>query len=145
MELILYTNNSEDNRIVKSLVQVADCTGTLLEPSNIIDPSILVAITSVTSVNYAYIPQFGRYYFVRSMVCERQAQFTITMHCDVLMTYAVAIKACKGILKESTSKNISNYLPSNSWVTLQKDSTFIKTFPTGLPDNGEFILITAGG
>ena len=145
MTIEFYTNTSEDNRLNKTITEVKTCTGTLKEESDIIDPSILIALTDITGINYAYIPVFGRYYFFTDISVDRQNLYRVSLRCDVLMSYKSQILQCNGILKESTSKNISNYLPSNSWVTLQKDSTFIKTFPTGLLDNGEFILITAGG
>ena len=145
MTIEFYNNFSEDNRLNKTITGVKTCTGTLKEESNIIDPSVLIALTDVTGINYAYIPTFGRYYFVTDISVDRQKLYRVSLRCDVLMSYKSQILQCKGILKESTSKNISNYLPSNSWVALQKDSTYIKSFPSGLPDNGKFILITAGG
>ena len=145
MTIEFYNNSSEDNRLNKTITAIKTCTGTLKEASNILDPSVLITLTDVTGINYAYIPVFGRYYFVTDISVDRQNLYRVSLRCDVLMSYKSQILTCKGILKESTSKNISNYLPSSSWVTLQKDSTFIKTFPSGLLDSGEFILITAGG
>ena len=145
MTIEFYNNSSEDNRLNKKITAVKTGTGTLKEESDIIDPSILIALTDITGINYAYIPAFDRYYFVTDISVDRQNLYRVSLRCDVLMSYKSQILKCKGILKESTRKNISNYLPSNSWVALQKDSTFIKTFPSGLLDSGEFILITAGG
>lgn len=145
MTIEFYNNSSEDTRLNKTLTAVTTCTGTLKEESNILEPAVLISLTDVTEINYAHIPVFGRYYFVTDISVDRQNLYRVSLRCDVLMSYRSQILQCKGILKESTSKNISNYLPSSSWVTLQKDSTFIKTFPAGLLDSGEFILITAGG
>lgn len=61
------------------------------------------------------------------------------------MSFASQILACKGILDETTSTGKNNYLRGRNWVALEKSKTDIVTFPSGLNDNGEFILITAGG
>ena len=145
MNIILYKNSSEDNRLIKTITQISTGSGTLREPCNMIDPSVLTAITDVSNINYAYIADFGRYYFIRRITVEREGVYRIDMHVDVLMSNRTALLNCKGIINSSTTVNANKYLNSDTWVRTEKDSTTIMRFPSGLSSNGNFILITAGG
>ena len=49
------------------------------------------------------------------------------------------------ILNNTQETGLSNYMSSPNWVSLVKTKTDIKVFPSGLSEQGEFILITAGG
>ena len=145
MNIIFYNNQSEDNRLIKTITQISTGSGTLREPCNMIDPSVLTAITDVSNINYAYIADFGRYYFIRRITVEREGVYRIDMHVDVLMSNRTALLNCKGIINSSTTVNANKYLNSDTWVRTEKDSTTIMRFPSGLSSNGNFILITAGG
>ena len=145
MNIIFYNNESEDNRLIKTITQISTGSGTLREPCNMIDPSVLTAITDVSNINYAYIADFGRYYFIRKITVEREGVYRIDMHVDVLMSNRTALLNCKGIINSSTTVNANKYLNSDTWVRTEKDSTTIMRFPSGLSSNGNFILITAGG
>lgn len=145
MNIIFYNNQSEDNRLIKTITQISTGSGTLREPCNMIDPSVLTAITDVSNINYAYIADFGRYYFIRKITVEREGVYRIDMHVDVLMSNRTALLNCKGIINSSTTVNANKYLNSDTWVRTEKDSTTIMRFPSGLSSNGNFILITAGG
>ena len=145
MNIIFYNNNSENNRLIKTITQISTGSGTLREPCNMIDPSVLTAITDVSNINYAYIADFGRYYFIRKITVDRENLYRIDMHVDVLMSNRTALLNCKGIINSSTTVNANKYLNSDTWVRTEKDSTTIMRFPSGLSSNGNFILITAGG
>ena len=67
------------------------------------------------------------------------------MRCDVLMSYKDEIKGLNAILNNTQGTGLSNYLASPNWVNLVKTKTDIRVFPYGLSEQGEFILITAGG
>ena len=145
MNIIFYNNNSENNRLIKTITQISTGTGTLRESCSMIDPSVLTAIADVSNINYAYIADFGRYYFIRKITVDRENLYRIDMHVDVLMSNKTALLDCKGVINSSTSANANNYLNGNNWVRTEKDTTTIMRFPSGLSTNGNFILITAGG
>ena len=145
MNIIFYNNKSENNRLIKTITQISTGTGTLRESCSMIDPSVLTAIADVSNINYAYIADFGRYYFIRKITVDRENLYRIDMHVDVLMSNKTALLDCKGVINSSTSANANNYLNGNNWVRTEKDTTTIMRFPSGLSTNGNFILITAGG
>lgn len=145
MDITLYTNNSEKNKLDKNLSNAKTFSGKLREESSIVNPYILMQIENPSSFNYAYIPEFKRYYFITDITSIRTDLWKISMHVDVLMSFKDKIKATPVILSDTESAGATNYLIGEQWKTNAKNTTEIKQFPRGLNTNGEFILITAGG
>ena len=145
MDIIFYNNKSENNRLIKTITQISTGTGTLRESCSMIDPSVLTAIADVSNINYAYIADFGRYYFIRKITVDRANLYRLDMHVDVLMSNKTALLDCKGVINSSTKINANSYLNGDTWVRTEKDTTTIMRFPSGLSTDGNFILITAGG
>ena len=145
MDITFYQNTSQNNKLNKNLQFIAHISGTLREPSNIVHPEILIA-TNVINSNYAYIPEFKRYYYIREITSIRNDLWKVSMDSDPLMSFATSILNLDVVLAESEQAYTDNYLAdSRVWITKVKDKTDIITFPNGLLQNGEFILITAGG
>ena len=141
MEIILYNNVSPDIKINKSITPVATLTGALRGESNVVNPIVRIEGVNIPSFNYAYIPEFRRYYFARDVRVVRNNVFDISLQSDVLMSFD--INAVTGVVIESSNGN--NYLSARNWVRLVKTKTDILPFSNGLLDSGEYILITAGG
>ena len=66
MKVILYKTVSEKNRITKVLTDEVTLNGALRDASSVVSPSILVQ-QEVIGYNYAYIPEFGRHYFINNI------------------------------------------------------------------------------
>lgn len=145
MNLSLFVNNSEKNKLEKNLSNEIKMTGQLREQSSIVSPSIMIRHDNPSNFNYAYIPEFKRYYFITDITSIRNGLWEVTMHVDVLMSFKDEIKATPVILSDTESAGATNYLIGEQWKTNTKNTTEIKQFPRGLNTNGEFILITAGG
>ena len=148
MEITLYTNESEKNKLEKTLDHPILLEGTLRDESSIINPIILISSEKEDipyMYNYAYIPAFGRYYFITDIESVRTGIWRVSMHVDVLMSYKEQIKNLNVIINNSEETGANNYLSGEQWITNVKNTTNIVNFPNGLNDNGEFILITAGG
>ena len=64
----------------------------LKENCSILEPSIRVSMDAVgesyASINYCFIPEFGRYYFVGVPIVEPGQAITYNLEVDPLMTYA---------------------------------------------------------
>ena len=145
MNITLCVNNSEKNKLSKSLSNMNVFSGTLKDETSITTPVITMAIENPTGFNYAYIPEFGRYYFIRDMVSIRTGLWRISMQVDVLQSFKNEIRRCSVILSDTENTGKDKYLSGNVWKTKVKELTDIKSFPSGLSENGYFILITAGG
>lgn len=145
MNIILYVNNSEKNKIGKTLTNDFSLSGTLRDATNIINPVILIEISEIGNYNYCYINNFNRYYFITDITVIRTGLFAISLMVDVLESFKSDIKNLSVILLNTQNVGSSNYLPSQVFRNNVKSKTDILNFPNGLNDSGEFILITAGG
>lgn len=146
MVIDLYINSSENNRVSKVLSDKFELTGTLRGETNVINPEILIEHTNPTGYNYAYIPEFNRYYFINEFTAVRNGLWRVRLAVDVLETYKTQIKQMPAIIDKQQNKGNSNlYLNDGSYVIDSRSYNTILNFSGGFNDGGEFILITAGG
>lgn len=142
----LFKTTSENNRVVKVLTDEKQLSGELRNQTSVLNPSIRIeSADNISTYNYAYISEFGRYYYITDIVSVRTNCWVVSLRCDVLMSYKDEIQGLNVILDNTQETGLSNYLSSSNWVSLVKTKTDIKAFPSGLSEQGEFILITAGG
>lgn len=145
MNIVLYVNNSEQNKINKSLSNPATFSGVLKEETSIINPVILMEVDNPYNYNYAFIPEFNRYYFISNITSVNNKMWRISLKVDVLESFKNEIMASSAIISDTEITGLDKYMAGNVWKSKVKDSTTIINFPNGLLDNGEYILITAGG
>lgn len=137
-------NNASDNRVVsKDITQLAVLSGTLRNETDKMSPVILVSSETAPVCNYAYVPEFGRYYYVNEIRFIRTGIYELHMSVDVLKSFNLS--GVVGILSDTESTGMNTYLPSKGYVINSKRKTDIYQFSNGLLDTGEYILITAGG
>ena len=142
MNIVAYNNRSDTRKIGKTLTQVTEFVGTLRNETDVVTPVILVE-GALPSFNYCFIAAFNRYYFVTDFRTVRNNVYEIHCKSDVLMSFD--LDNVTGVVVASERVGVNNYLNNKNWVTTVKDKTDIITFPAGLLDTGEYILITAGG
>ena len=142
----LFKTASENNRVVKVLTDEKQLSGELRNQTSVLNPTIRIESSdNISTYNYAYISEFGRYYYITDIVSVRTKCWVVSLRCDVLMSYKNEIQSMNVILNNTQETGLSNYLASPNWVNLVKTKTDIKVFPSGLSEQGEFILSTAGG
>ena len=144
MEITLYYNSSEKNKINKTLSSVAVLSGSIKGESSIINPEILIEYNNPAAFNYCYIDAFSRYYFVKDVTVVRNNLLRLRLTIDVLESFKTQILAQHVIIDKNTNK-FDYYLLDDNWKVNAKTKTDIVNFPSGLLESGEFILITAGG
>ena len=145
MDITLCVTPSERNKIQKVLQLQRTYSGTLRDESNVVTPTILLEIDNPTTFNYLYIPAFSRYYFISEMTSVRNGLWRINCTCDALMSFAAAVLALDVLPIASGYDGQNQYLSGPQWESLVKDTTNVLTFPNGLSDTGEYVLITSGG
>lgn len=87
--IYLYQNTAEPNRVNKTdyLTEVTQLNGDLRDECSLISPSIVFESPTYLQFNYAYIPAFGRYYFVLGIDSVNKNLWRMRLYCDVLMSY----------------------------------------------------------
>lgn len=102
MTIKLYKNLSENNVLNKNIDQLGNnLTGTLREDCSVIDPVFRIAGFTgfnLKQANYAYISEFGRYYYINNIVCLTNNLYELHLHVDVLKTYASQIRKCNAVI-----------------------------------------------
>lgn len=142
MNIVAYNNGSDPRKISKSLTQVTEFIGTLRNETEVVNPVILVE-GAIPTFNYVFIAAFNRYYFVTDIKTIRNNVYEIHLKSDVLMSFS--LNSITGIVTESESVGADQYLEARNWISKVKDKTDIITFPAGLSEEGNYILITSGG
>ena len=98
MQIILYNNSAEKNRVDKTtyLSNALTLNGNLRsnDSGNILSPIIYLEMNndSVPTYNYCYIPSFNRYYFITNIAPTRNDYWEVNMKEDVLMSFKSEIK-----------------------------------------------------
>ena len=144
MTIKLYRNMSEEIAVTKNITDEITYTGNLRNESSVIDPVILIEAANLSDYNYAWIEEFHRFYFIRNIVSVRTGLWRLTMHVDVLSTYAGYIKDNNAIM--SRNSNVWNlYYQDEQFKILNYETIQTKAFGTSLTPSSNFVLITAGG
>lgn len=147
MTIELYVNTSEPTVVDKTIVLADTLSGFLRDNSSVTNPVIRIEYTNPVSCNYAFIPEFGRYYYVDDIVSLRTNLWELHLRVDVLMSFKVDIRNSQVIVEETSSESAggSMYLNNDAFVAQVKHKTDIIQFPQGFGDSPYYILITAGG
>lgn len=146
MNITIYENRSENNVLDKSITRLGSTqSGTLREDCSIIDPVIRIESFTdfdIKRANYAYIPDFNRYYYINNIICKSDKIFELHMHVDVLKTYASGIRGNTAIIsRQETDYNL--YLQDGVFKTYANPHFEIRQFPNGF-DDFHFIFSVAG-
>lgn len=150
MELNLFTCTAENERVDKTnfITNRFVMNGSLRDESSVIDPVIIIEKNNPTfyNYNYMYIPEFKRWYYINDIVSIRTGLWEIHAHVDVLYTWGADIKRMNGVadkLEDITNANV--YFDDGSFIMDSRNDIEVKEFPSGLNENGSYILICAGG
>lgn len=145
MEVQFYYNTSDDRVINKMLYIGETFTGVPRDEVSIMNPVIRFESEGVLRYNYAYIPQFQRYYSIVDRTVYRDGIWDVTFAVDVLMSFRNDIMSLNVIVdKQSLEENGDEFIDDGSLVTENVMFQTVYNFPDGFNDTGEYILITAG-
>lgn len=146
--LKLYTNNSPDNMLDKTLVDIATVQATYKDGTSITDPVFLLTgvLENVKDCNYLYSAAAHRFYFVRDMISVRAGLIEFHCHVDVLSSFKDQIRNNSGIIRRAEQGAITNILINDGvFKVYQNPNVVIYDFAnfTGF-DYSEFVLAMAG-
>lgn len=94
MTITVYNVESDPDHLQQTLPAsaVGSYTGAVRDPVSVDQPVIMLQ-AQITVGNYAYIPEFGRYYWIREKNVLRDDLTVLSLKSDPCMSFAAGIKA----------------------------------------------------
>lgn len=108
LSITLYTSTADPKEVDKTskLTQVgsASITATPTGDIDMLNPAVLLNYdASYLNANYAYISEFGRYYYINDASVKPGQSITLTMTVDPLMSFKNTIANCMACVTRSES------------------------------------------
>lgn len=104
MEIIFYTFNKNPNSTKQPTARGTSFDCRLIEPTSIVTPDIaLVVPHNPCAFNYAYIPEFSRYYFVNDWVAAN-GRWVASLSVDVLASFKSYIGSSRQYVVRSSAE-----------------------------------------
>lgn len=146
MKINLMYNASDMNVLGKSLTTQATLDGVLKAPTDVVNPYIKVKMDDNLShnINYCYIPQLGRYYFITDITSIRNGLWGIQCHCDVLETYKAQLKNLSGVVARQEF-NYNLMLDDGTLITYANPKVQLKNFSQSFSNKGHSYVVVALG
>ena len=145
-----YWNKTDKRYLNKSITQQGnDVTGVhFIDETELINPVIKLSSFDESKVNYMYIPDLDRYYFLNN-VKYSQGFYLVSWHVDVLMSFKNSILSQEVILKRASEENHYNLYQSDDKFQLYEYTNvrykFFKEGQTFSPSIQNFVLCVMGG
>ena len=152
MQIDIYKITEDPKVYPKTLSDPVTITGSIRDAAvDVMRPVIMVQGAPADDYNYAWIPEFQRFYFMDPPESVRTGLIRLQMHVDVLQTYGEQIMTAPVILDRASS-GWNTYLPDPRRKFFQYTRTqYITIKQNDLPGtNGDLgrpsvpILVTVG-
>lgn len=145
MNVQFYYNQSDDRVINKTLIIGETFVGSPRDEVSVMNPIIRFESDAILRYNYAYIPEYQRFYSIVDRTIYRDGIWDVTFAVDVLMSFRNDIMSLNVIVdKQSIEANGDEFIDDGSLVTENVMFQTVYNFTDGFNDTGEYILITAG-
>lgn len=147
MDIKLCQNLSENNIINKTIQEIATATAVIKGALSVENPRLILTYNaSLQDINYLKIAELHRNYYITDVINLTGGRYEIQAKSDVLESFKNDILGLSAIIdKQEGAESTNMYLDDGSYVTENKEFNTVINFPSGFNDDGEYILITAGG
>ena len=145
MKATFYNNASDERYLNKSITaKFSNIDIEIITPASVVRPSFRLSSGLLgQSVNYVYVNELERYYYIRNWTMEN-GYVILECEVDVLMSFKDAIKQQNVILSRQ-EKNYNLYQVDNKMKLLNAPATRVIEFPSGFDySTQEFVLILTG-
>lgn len=105
MEIKLYNTIDSNNVIGKELTDEVSYEITFKGSANVTQPIVKISSKTPILYNYAYIENFGRYYYIQSISVEPNGMFILSLECDVLESFKEDILSSNGLISRNKDGN----------------------------------------
>lgn len=143
MIMRMYNTSDSNNTINKTLANETEFNIKLKGDTSITQPVVVLHSNNIILFNYAYIPEFNRYYFVDKIELFPNGIYNITLKVDVLESFKNDIKNSYGMISKQT--NINNYYNDGYESEIKKEVDLYRSNITFNLDTKEKVLVTIGG
>lgn len=147
MEIRLYNNKTAPEVFEKTLTLIGSESVQPYDVVNIEAPVFIlsdVAASSLEHVNYAYVPELGRFYFVTVSLLSNGI-YSLNCNVDPIQSFKYDILNSIAIISRADDESLLNRdINDGSYVTEANNFMAWKTFPIAMNDPTN-ILICAGG
>lgn len=147
MNIELMRTKDPNNKVVKTTSSLGVITGNLKEDCSIIDPVITIDFSGVSNFftcNYAYIPEFNRYYHVRDITVLNAVMAEIRLHVDVLTSFSAGLLNAPCIVSKNESR-FNLYINDPNYKCQQQNYILMNQFPSGFPiEDARFVVACLG-
>lgn len=146
MILTLFNNKTDSRYLKKNIKRVGSNINNfyLKDKTEVINP-IIILDNFPPDVNYCYLSEFDRYYFLKH-VTHNEGQIITEWHCDVLMSFQKDLLKMKVLAKRNTYHG-SSYVNDEEMLQESYTHDIYKAFEGGTafsPNNNNFVLCTMG-
>jgi hypothetical protein len=145
IKITLYQYTGQRNVINKTLPMGVERLGVLRGATDVITPTITIRVKEPIKENYAYLPDFKRYYFIDNITYISGDKAEINLSVDVLKSYEKEImNATATVTKTDTPDKYA----SNRETVYNRKPKFEKVeFPNKnlLNDTGTIVMVTIKG
>ena len=147
MQVTLCNTPSERNIINKVIQDVISVNAVIKGELSVENPVLILDYTGDSNnVNYMKIPELHRTYFVNEIIKLTGHRYEIHGKSDVLESFKADVLNMNCIInKQQGTEKTNMYLDDGGFVVENRESQQVINFPNGFNENGEYILITAGG
>lgn len=129
MTVNLYRTSSDPRMLSKALTDAGSYNCKPYRDASVTTPQIILRVNSadLAGVNYMYIPDFGRYYWVTDVTFLTGGRAVVSGTVDVLMTYAGGIRGLRVNIDRAQGQT-ENYIPDTSQgFTNSAETTVLKS------------------
>lgn len=142
MLMVLSNTKSTNNSLNKVLENETEFDIKFKSQADRKNPVVVLNSQTMINFNYAYIPDFERYYFIERVEVTPNKIYNITLRCDVLESFKNDILASSGFISQQTEGN--NYYNSDYQTEIKKEVEIIQSTVT-VPQTKSTILVAVGG
>ena len=126
MTIKLYHYSGEDERVDKASLLGTATTITGDEwagDQDVLNPSFIISSNTVPDYNYAYVTEYGRYYFVGPPIWLANNNWRLNLSIDPLYTYKTQIMNQSGVIQYSNQGSSMYYDPR---LVYNRDPDFVR-------------------
>lgn len=148
MKLQMLTTSADKRALNKSASEIDTVTCKLKQGTSIIDPIVIIGKISAKNIrrfNYAYISDFGRFYFVNDIVEAPANQLEVSMHVDVLRTYASDIRGISTLILRQEHVFSPYFVDEEALVRTNRFRTKKNIGSVGGNSNVYYLTVNNGG